>query len=72
MRGITVGQGSEEKGQERATGFDISVASEVMAVLALATDLADMRERLGRMVIGLSRSGAGLCLCACALCECCQ
>lgn len=35
---------------ERATGFDISVASEIMAVLALATGLSDMRERLGRMV----------------------
>lgn len=57
MRGITVGQGSEERGQERNTGFDITVASEIMAVLALANDLGDMRERLGRMVVGNSKSG---------------
>lgn len=42
---------------DRATGFDITVASEVMAVLALATDLADLREKLGAMVVGYSKSG---------------
>ena len=52
LREITVGQGAEEKGHTRVTGFDMAVASEIMAILALATDLADMRERLGRMVIG--------------------
>ncbi|GAB7355634.1 hypothetical protein MBLNU459_g6355t1 [Dothideomycetes sp. NU459] len=57
LRGITIGQASTEKGQTRETGFDISVASECMAVLALSTDLADMRERLGRMVVASSRSG---------------
>lgn len=57
LRKITVGQGSEEKGMVRETGFDISVASEIMAVLALTTSLADMRERLGRMVIGNSKAG---------------
>jgi formyltetrahydrofolate synthetase len=57
LRQITIGQGPEEKGQTRVTGFDISVASEIMAVLALATGLGDMRERLGRMVIGQSRAG---------------
>ena len=57
LRNITVGQGKEERGQERATGFDITVASEIMAVLALASDVSDMRERLGRMVIGNSRAG---------------
>ncbi len=41
----------------RRTGFDISVASEIMAILALTTGLADMRERLGRIVIGTSRAG---------------
>lgn len=41
----------------RETGFDIAVASEIMAVLALTTSLADMRERLGRMVIGNSKAG---------------
>jgi len=57
LRQITVGQGPEEKGHTRVTGFDISVASEIMAILALATSLKDMRERLGRMVIGSSRAG---------------
>jgi len=41
----------------RATGFDITVASEIMAVLALSTSLNDMRERFGRMVVGLNRKG---------------
>jgi formyltetrahydrofolate synthetase len=58
LRQITIGQGPEEKGRTRVTGFDITVASEIMAVLALTTDLADMRDRLGRMVIGTNRSGA--------------
>src|SRR5215469_6274994 len=57
LRQITVGQGPEEKGNERSTGFDMAVASEIMAILALATDLNDMRERLGRMVIGTNRQG---------------
>lgn len=57
LRGITVGQAPTEKGQTRETGFDISVASECMAVLALSNDLADMRERLGRMVVAFSRGG---------------
>jgi formyltetrahydrofolate synthetase len=45
LRSITVGQGPEERGMSRDTGFDIAVASEVMAVLALATDLQDLRAR---------------------------
>lgn len=57
LRKITVGQGPDEKGMVRETGFDISVASEIMAVLALTTSLADMRERLGKMVIGNSKAG---------------
>lgn len=57
LRGITVGTAPTEKGQTRETGFDISVASECMAILALSNDLADMRERLGRMVVASSRSG---------------
>jgi len=58
LRGITIGQAaSEKRGTPRSTGFDITVASEIMAVLALATSLADMRERLGRMVVALSKSG---------------
>jgi len=57
LRQITIGQGPEEKGFTRSTGFDIAVASEIMAILALATSLNDMRERLGRMVIGTNRQG---------------
>ncbi|POS87438.1 FTHFS-domain-containing protein [Erysiphe pulchra] len=57
LRGVTVGTAATEKGQTRETGFDISVASECMAILALSSDLNDLRERLGRMVIGSSRSG---------------
>ena len=57
LRQITIGQGPEEKGQTRVTGFDIAVASEIMAILALTTSLGDMRERLGRMVVGASRAG---------------
>lgn len=57
LRGITVGQGPEEKGFTRETGYDITVASEIMAILALTTSLEDMRERIGRIVIGVSRSG---------------
>ena len=57
LRSITVGQAATEKGHSRETGFDISVASECMAILALSNSLGDMRERLGRMVIATSRSG---------------
>lgn len=57
LRGITVGTAATEKGHTRETGFDISVASECMAILALSTSLSDMRERLGSMVVATSRSG---------------
>ncbi len=57
LREITIGQGPEEKGMTRKTGFDITVASEIMAILALTTDLADMRERMGRIVIGTNKAG---------------
>ena len=57
LRVIKIGLGPEEKGLARDTGFDISVASEIMAVLALTTGLADMRERLGRIVVGTSKAG---------------
>jgi methylenetetrahydrofolate dehydrogenase (NADP+) / methenyltetrahydrofolate cyclohydrolase / formyltetrahydrofolate synthetase len=60
LRGITVGHGPQETGHERETGFDITVASEIMAVLALTTSLADMRERFGKIVIGLSKSGEAI------------
>ena len=57
LRKITIGQAPTEKGFTRETAFDISVASEVMAVLALSKDLADMRVRLGRMVVASSKAG---------------
>jgi len=57
LREITVGQGPEEKGFNRSTGFDMAVASEIMAILALATSLGDMKERFGRMVVASSRKG---------------
>jgi formyltetrahydrofolate synthetase len=60
LRQITVGQGPEEKGLTRVTGFDITAASEIMAILALTADLADMRERLGRIVIGTNRAGEAI------------
>jgi methylenetetrahydrofolate dehydrogenase (NADP+) / methenyltetrahydrofolate cyclohydrolase / formyltetrahydrofolate synthetase len=57
LRKITIGQGDAEQGHQRETGFDISVASECMAVLALTTSLQDMRERLGAMVVATSKQG---------------
>eukprot|EP00002_Diphylleia_rotans_P016107 TRINITY_DN312_c0_g1_i1.p1 TRINITY_DN312_c0_g1~~TRINITY_DN312_c0_g1_i1.p1 ORF type:complete len:648 (-),score=150.50 TRINITY_DN312_c0_g1_i1:97-2040(-) len=57
LRGISVGNGPQEKGHSRDTQFDITVASEVMAILALASDLADMRRRLGNMVFARNKAG---------------
>jgi len=57
LREIEIGIGPKEGGFTRKTGFDISVASEIMAILALTTDLADMRARFGRSVIGTSKAG---------------
>ncbi len=54
LRNVIVGLGAREDGVIRQTGFDITAASEVMAVLALCTSLQDMRKRLGRIVIGYS------------------
>ncbi|EPB74897.1 formate--tetrahydrofolate ligase [Ancylostoma ceylanicum] len=52
LRGIEIGLGPAEKGHTRRTQFDISVASELMAILALTTSLRDMRERISRIVVG--------------------
>ncbi len=57
LREITVGQGPSEKGMDRRTGFYITVASEIMAILALTTDLRDMRQRLGKIVVALDKKG---------------
>ena len=57
LREVQVGLGKDEQGFEHRSGFDITVASEIMAILALTTDLADMRERLGRMVVAVNKHG---------------
>jgi formate--tetrahydrofolate ligase len=57
LRNIVIGLGGKADGVTRQTGFDITAASEVMAILALATSLDDLRARLGRIVVGYSRAG---------------
>ena len=57
LREITVGEGKDETGFAHKSGYDITVASEIMAILALTTDLKDMRDRLGRMVVAVNRKG---------------
>jgi len=57
LRDIVVGLGSRMNGVTRQTGFDITAASEVMAILALSVSLAEMRERLGRIVVGYTLDG---------------
>ena len=57
LRNIITGLGSRADGVPREAGFDITAASEVMAILALATSLRDLRERLGRIVIGSTTDG---------------
>jgi formate--tetrahydrofolate ligase len=57
LRNIVVGLGGKEDGLPRQTGFDITAASEVMAVVGLARSLADLRDRLGRIVVGWSYDG---------------
>lgn len=58
LRRIVTGLGGRADGIPRETGFDITAASEVMAVLALCTSLQDLRARLGRIVVGTGRDGA--------------
>jgi methylenetetrahydrofolate dehydrogenase (NADP+)/methenyltetrahydrofolate cyclohydrolase/formyltetrahydrofolate synthetase/formate--tetrahydrofolate ligase len=57
LRNIVIGLGGSLDGIPRQSGFDITVASEIMAILALTTSLKDMRERFGRMIVALDRSG---------------
>ncbi|KAM4679401.1 monofunctional C1-tetrahydrofolate synthase, mitochondrial [Amazona ochrocephala] len=57
LRKITVGQANTEKGFIRQAQFDIAVASEIMAILALTTSLQDMKERLGKMVVANDKKG---------------
>jgi formate--tetrahydrofolate ligase len=58
LRNVIVGLGGRGDGVPRQTGFDITAASEVMAALALTTSLHDLRERLGRVVVGYDNDGA--------------
>jgi len=55
LRNIVIGLGGKINGVTRQSGFDITVASEIMAILALTTGLKDIRQRLGRIVVGLSK-----------------
>ena len=57
LRHIVCGLGGKASGVPREDGFDIVVASEIMAVLCLSTGLADMKQRLAKMVVGYSRAG---------------
>ncbi len=57
LREIQVGLGKEEAGFEHRSGYDITVASEIMAILALTTSLKDMREQLGQMVVAVNKRG---------------
>lgn len=52
LRNIVIGRGGEQDGVERESGFDITAASEVMALLALCSSMSDLRDRLGRIVVG--------------------
>jgi formate--tetrahydrofolate ligase len=58
LRNIVIGRGGERDGYEMDSAFYISVASEVMAILAVSRDLADLRRRMARIVVAWSRSGA--------------
>jgi formate--tetrahydrofolate ligase len=57
LRNIIVGLGAKADGVTRQTGFDITAASEVMAILALSTSVEDMRARMGRIVVGYTKTG---------------
>jgi methylenetetrahydrofolate dehydrogenase (NADP+) / methenyltetrahydrofolate cyclohydrolase / formyltetrahydrofolate synthetase len=57
LRGVSINEAPTEKGLIRKTGFDITVASEVMAILALSNSLKDMRERFGKIVVASSKAG---------------
>lgn len=57
LRNITDGLGGKANGVPREDGFDITVASEIMAILCLASDIDDLKERLARIVVGYNRSG---------------
>ena len=55
LRKITIGQGKQEKGFTRETQFDMAVSSELMVILAICSDLEDLRERIGRITVAYSK-----------------
>jgi len=57
LRNITIGHGGKMDGCLMDSGFNIAVSSEIMAILAIATDLKDLRERIGKIVVAYDRSG---------------
>ncbi len=57
LRHVVIGLGGKAHGVPRETGFDITVASEMMAILCLAADLEDMKKRLGKIVVAYTRDG---------------
>ena len=57
LRHVVIGLGGKAHGVPRETGFDITVASEMMAILCLASDLEDMKKRLGEIVVAYTREG---------------
>src|SRR6202030_867835 len=58
LRDMVIGLGGRANGYPRETGFDITAASEVMAIVAVSRDLADLRPRLGAITVGYSYDGA--------------
>ncbi|MEP7034192.1 MAG: formate--tetrahydrofolate ligase [Dermatophilaceae bacterium] len=60
LRNVVVGLGERMDGVPRQSGFDITAASEVMVILSLSTSLRDLRERLGRIVVGFTFAGAAI------------
>lgn len=60
LRHVVIGLGGKAHGVPRETGFDITVASEMMAILCLSSGLQDMKERLGRIVVAYDRSGRAI------------
>ena len=57
LRNVIVGLGGKPDGFVRQTGFDITVASEIMAILCLATSISDLKERLSKMVVAYNKAG---------------
>ncbi len=58
LRNVIVGLGGKTNGVPRESGFDITVASEIMAILCLANDFADLKERLGKIIVAYNFDGA--------------